>query len=175
MTEDIGTAKVGRVLRARATHHNHGEGWTYSRNTGDLEHIRYKHDYTGYEALHRRLKRAFNWKHLTGRDGLSAMIKRINKKNGKKPEPFLYQLYGAWAWILVSLRKDSNLPDGQVGGNLFHWEEDGEYVQMVGPTIGEKIADFLEQEPENPHAQAISAEIQRIWALAERREKEKIA
>jgi hypothetical protein len=153
--DELPVAQVGDLLRSRATHHDHGDGWVYTRDTGDLEHIRYRHDYTGYHSLRRRLKRAFNLKRLLGRDPLSRAL-------GFRPS-----FTSAIAWIQVSLRKQTNLPDGALHGRsvITMWEEDGEYIEMVGPTIGEKIADFLEQDPENPHSQAIAAEIRRVWAL----------
>lgn len=147
---------VGRLLLARATHYNHGEGWQYTRNTGDLEHIRYRRDYTGRNSLLNRIHRAFEWRMLTGKDGLFGREQRLSLR-------FLH----AWAWVVISIRKERNLPDGKVGPVIAFWEEDGEYIEMVGPTIGERIAEFLIAEPTNPHAIAIAAEIQRVAALPE--------
>jgi hypothetical protein len=151
----VDAAVTGELLRALATHHNHGDGWVYTRDTGDLEHIRYHRDYTGYHAPLPRLKRAFNPKSLFSRGSFSTSL-------GLK-----WSLMSAAAWIQVSLQKDRNLPDGALNRGLVLtvWEEDGEYIEMVGPTIGEKIADFLEQDPENPHAQAIAVEILRVQDL----------
>lgn len=158
------TTKVGSILRRFATHHNHGEGWKYTRSTGDLEHIRYRHDHTGYDHWTKRWARGLNIDHLLARDGLSRGMHSY-----LKGEPLWKQVRGrvlsAVAWFRVSVRKDKNLPDGTINGNLIHWEEDGEYIECVGPTVGVKIADFLEQEPNHPHAIAIAAEINRIWAL----------
>lgn len=152
-------AAVGSYLRSVATHHGHGDGWTYTRDTGDLQHIRYRRDWTGRNSLWNRTKRAFNPKRLLGRDHLS-------RKLGFKWSPL-----GAIAWIHVSLRRDRNRPDGVLNGGtvITLWEEDGEYIEMVGPTIGEKIADFLEQEPESPHAIAIAAEMRRVQTLSHER------
>jgi hypothetical protein len=143
--------KVGEYVKARATHHNHGDGWKYSRNIKDLELIRFKHDYTGYNHWTKRVRRAFDPKHLLGIDSISKQLKF--RRHG-----FL----SALAWIKVSLQKDDNLPDGMIGGNITFWEEDGEYIECVGPTIGERIADFLIEEPDNPHAIRIAEEIERI-------------
>lgn len=154
--KDLSVSEVGRLLLARATHHNHGDGWVYTRNTGDLEHLRYRRDYTGYNSLPNRIRRAFKWKTLTGAD--SPFTREATLK---------LRLLHAWAWIVISLRKERNLPDGKVGPVITFWEEDGEYIEMVGPTIGEHVAAFLINEPEHPHAVAIAAEIRRVAALPE--------
>lgn len=127
---------------------NH-DGWEYSRDVGDLEHIRYKSDHTGYQHWTKRVKRAFNWRMLTGRD-------RLSKQLG-----FKWSILGAWTWIRVSLRKDTNTPDGVInsGSIITFWEEDGEYITLFGPTVGMKVLEFLKAEPEHPHAVAIMAEL----------------
>lgn len=149
--------EIGGTLRGLATHHNHGEGWRYTRDLGGLKHIRYARDFEGYNSVPQRIKRAFDVRHLTGTDSISRQF-------GWK-----WNLIGAWAWIVVSLRTDRNTPDGSLNGGcvLTFWEEDGEYIETVGPTVGQKIADFLEAEPTNPHAIAIAREIERIWALGD--------
>lgn len=163
--------KVGELLRSYATHHNHGEGWRYTRNRGDLEYIRFRRDYTGYDHWTKRWRRALDPKHLLGRDSFSIGLN--NRLEGQSRwENLQWRVLAARAWFLVSVRKHKNLPDGTVNGNLIFWEEDGEYIECVGPTVGEKIADFLEQEPNHPHAIAIAAEINRIWALPRKPEGE---
>jgi len=157
--EDFSVAEVGDLLRRRATHHDHGDGWTYTRDIGGLKHIRFERDYTGYNHWTKRLRRALDWKHLVGRDTLTSQLR------GDRKEDSLYQKFlFAKAYVKVNLFKDSNLPDGSVGGNYVFWEEDGEYIEMVGPTIGALVAEFLMEEPENEHAQAIAGEIRRILA-----------
>lgn len=145
-------SEVGQYLKSVATHHDHGDGWEYSRDIGDLELIRYRSDYTGYHHWWKRVKRAFDWKHLTGRDSFSRMLRRERR----------FRFLSAVAWIKVSLQKDRHLPDGKVGPVLTHWEEDGEYIEAVGPTIGALVADFLIEESSHPHAVKIAAEIHRI-------------
>lgn len=131
--------------------------WVYSRNTGDLVHIRYRSDYTGYNHWTKRFKRAFDWKHLTGTDSLSRMI------SGDKKYPLKMRFLHAAAWIRVSLRKDRNLPDGQVNGILTSWEENGEYITMMCPTVGVEVLNFLKAEPDNEHAKAILREMHRAY------------
>ena len=146
--------KVGKYVKSLATHfQSQTEGWYYTRDLGDMEFIRYKRDYTGYNHWTKRVKRAFDWKHLTGRDSFSKLFRQTRSR---------YGLLHAIAWIRVSLRKDSNLPDGVVGGAITMWEEDGEYIESMGPTIGARVADFLMEEPDHPHAIRIAEEIERI-------------
>lgn len=127
--------------------------WVYSRNTGKLRHVRYESDYTGYNHWTKRLARAFNPKELFETKG------SFTRSMGLKPRNEGLKMFfiRAWVHIIVNLRKDSNLPDGQVNGNLTFWEEDGEYITMMGPTVGVKVLDFLEAEPDNEHAKAILA------------------
>lgn len=131
------------------------EPWVYSRDTGDLVHIRYRSDFTGYNHWTNRFKRAFDWKHLTGTDSFSRMF-------GKERSAKLRFLH-AVAWIRVSLRKSTNLPDGQVNGILTHWEENGEYITMMCPTVGLEVLNFLKAEPDNEHAKAILTEMRRAY------------
>lgn len=152
---------IGKTLRARATHHDHGEGWVYSRDIGDLVHIRFKSDTTGYDHWTKRYARALDPKGLLGIDKISKMIWGDEPRNRSIKDIALE----AWAYFYVNSRVDTNLPDGRIHGNITFWEEDGEYIEMVGPTVGEKIAEFLIREPENPHAIAIAEEIQRILSL----------
>lgn len=157
--------KWGAILRSYATHHDHGDGWVYTRDTGDLEAIYYKSSRTGYDHWTKRLKRALNVKQLLGRDGLS-------KQLGLQPRGLKDHWYTAQAHFIVNFRRSRSIPDGQINGNPMHWEEDGEYIQCVGPTVGVKIADFLENEPENPYAVAIAEEMNRIWELSMQRHRE---
>lgn len=126
------------------------EGWTYSRNTGGLKHIRYESDYTGYNHWTKRVRRAFDWKHLTGRDSLTRHFRRPGLKN---------RFWEAYGWVVVSLRKDSHLPDGQINGIITHWEEDGEYIALFQPRVGVKVLEFIKANPENEYARAILDEM----------------
>lgn len=127
--------------------------WKYSRDLGDFQHIRYERDYTGYEHWTKRLQRFFE----------EVTVGHWN------PKGFMHQLSGDrsfWVklkeWpmdILVTWKVyvllDSNRPDGQVNGNLTHWEEDGEYIAMFCPYVGREVLKFLRAEPDNPFAQEI--------------------
>jgi hypothetical protein len=63
-----------------------------------------------------------------------------------------------------SLRRTPEMPDGHInnGSIITLWCEDGQYIELFQPTVGRLIADFLEAEPENEHAQKIAQEIERI-------------
>lgn len=134
------------------------DGWIYSRDLGDLKHLRYESDYTGYNHWLKRLKRGFNWSHLSGSDRFARSLRQKDNLKSKALH--------AWAWLQVSLRKDDNLPDGQINGILTNWEEDGEYIAIFQPRVGVKVLDFLKAEPENPYAKAILAEMQACVALS---------
>lgn len=163
-TKPLDPAQMGRALRSYATHHDHGEGWTYTRNLRGMQHIRYKRDWEGWDAPWARMKRAFNLRQMFARDSFSRRL------------GFKLSFWSVWAHIVVALRTDNNLPDGALNDGIVMtvWEEDGEYIEQVGPTVGEKIADFLEAEPDHPHAIAIATEIRRVRQLGiDRRKAEK--
>jgi hypothetical protein len=63
-----------------------------------------------------------------------------------------------------AIRRHSNAPDAHLGeGSIItEWVEDGQYIELVQPSVGALLADFLEAEPENEHAKKIAAEIERI-------------
>ncbi len=133
------------------------DGWKYTRSTGDLKHIRYASDSTGYNSFWSRLKRAFD--------------PEMHFKNRTFTTP---SLSWSWAWIRVSLTKDKNMPDGFVNGGsiITFWEEDGEYITLFGPTVGKLVIDFVRAEPENEHAQKIVAEMTRLAEMSWPEEKE---
>jgi hypothetical protein len=65
------------------------------------------------------------------------------------------------AWYSLT-HVERNLPDGKVGSNYTYWMEDGLYIMMMRPSVGSLVADFLEQEPDHPHARRIRAEMENI-------------
>lgn len=128
-----------------------GDGWIYTRNTGDLEHIRYKADSTGYNSFWSRLGRAFS-----------------PKMHFKKTSFVTPGLSWSLAWIRVSLSKDKNMPDGVVNrGNIItHWEEDGEYIMLMGPTVGKIFLDFMRANRDHELTVAALAEMRRLIEIA---------
>lgn len=133
------------------------DGWVYSRDKGDLKHIRYERDYTGDNHWTKRLRRAFDPSLLLRRRKRGA----FDFTDGSLRSRLLFAL----AWVRVSIRKDDNLPDGQINGNLTFWEEDGEYIALFQPLVGMKVLDFLRDEPNNPHARAIIKQMHTCIAL----------
>lgn len=134
--------------------------WEYTRQH-KIEHIRYEDDFTGKKSrlnrFHRGLKSAF----------------------GKLPG-WEKTLLGKRTWAgryytLLAYMQEKNIPDGVLnnGGVITYWEEDGEYIQMVQPSVGSLLADFLLAEPKHPHAVIIRAELDRIRAGYKQRIREK--
>lgn len=132
---------VAQELRDHATHFEPRD-WRYTRDLGDLVALRYGND----PSLWRRVKQAMRY--LTGRHGLNLAGLSVSR----------------WAMIRVSLERDPRLPDGVLDGGciLTHWEETGEYLQYVQPTVGAMIAEWLTAEPDNPHAVRVATEMRRI-------------
>ena len=128
-------AEVARTLHNYATIFHAGD-WAYTRDHGDLVAIRYDEPFDHPWA---RLKRAVGY--LFGRTDVSR-----------------------WQMIRVTLPREKHLPDGILdGGNIItHWEETGEYLQFVQPSVGALIANWLAAEPMNPHAQRVAIEMRRI-------------
>ena len=133
--------KLAADLRTYATHFAPRD-WDYTRNHGNLTAIRY--DYPT-DRLRYRIREALAW--LIRRDRLGGDFKT-----------------NRWLMARTALRREAHLPDGVLdGGNIItHWEETGEYLQYVQPTVGALIAEWLDTEPENPHAQKVATEMCRI-------------
>lgn len=136
-------------LRQYATHFEMRD-WCYTRDTSHIKHLRYADDYSGYNHPLRRLGRTLR-QFVPPRDSLSKML-------------------GLNAWrnpiitLSVGLRTDSHMPDGVLdgGGILTHWEETGEYLQYVQPSVGALLADLMDAHPELAEVQAVAAEMKRI-------------
>lgn len=134
--------------------------WVFTTNTGDLKHIRYGSDSTGYHVWWRRAGRFLAGFFARDRFGLG-----VNGWSNLR-HPILH--------ARVTLGKDRNLPDGRLvtpsggGGVITFWMEDGMYCQLVRPPVGLALADFLEAEPNHPHARRIAAEIERATQDSDR-------
>lgn len=125
--------------------HFYPRNWDYTR-VHQLKKIRYDSSYDATETFRYRIQRAFRF--IFGKAIMST---------GFSP-------YWRVRMFFYALKRDKNLPDGILdGGNVItHWEETGEYLQMVQPSVGALLATFLKEEPENPHAKLIIAELERI-------------
>ena len=129
-------------LRQYAEHFEQRD-WNYTRNH-DIRAIY-------YISAWARLKDAlgYTWRGLFKRDSLS-------KSLGLK--------VSRWRMFRAHLRYHNHLPDGVLDGGaiITHWEETGEYLQYVQPSVGSLLADWMEAEPESLHALRIAAEMKRI-------------
>lgn len=69
-----------------------------------------------------------------------------------------------WAMVKAHWRYHNHLPDGMLdsGSILTHWEETGEYLQYVQPSVGALLADLMLAHPDLPEVQAVAAEMKRI-------------
>lgn len=72
------------------------------------------------------------------------------------------------------LKRDPNLPDGVLdSGNIItFWEETGEYLNLMQPTVGALLVTFLKEEPEHPHAKLITKELERLHKRFDKRIKD---
>lgn len=142
--------KIAEDFRLYAEHFVQ-EDWNYTRDLGSLTSIRYSYP---EDTLRGRIKDAWEW--LV--KGKGDQILRLTNFDGRS------LLRARWSQAMYALKRDNHIPDGALdrGGILTVWEETGEYIQLVQPSVGSLVADFMEAEPENPHAIKIAAEMQRI-------------
>jgi hypothetical protein len=126
--------------------------WTYTRNN-QVSDIRYRKDFETTNSFQSRIKRSARW--LFGQN---------NSWASGLEQTFLGRLRLGIVMSFFSLRRTHNTPDGLLadGSIITFWEEDGVYINLMQPSVGNLLADFLEAEPDNPHAKAMSKEIARI-------------
>ena len=166
MTEEVTDKRLIDFTRFVATKFSdRADGWKYTRNRENFEYARFKTDYTGYNVWYKRFVRGltFAWSHnVHARKGsLAYQLGGVDHK-----ATIWRRVRGIWIYFWIQMRKDRHVPDGFVGGNPTWWEEDGEYIAMMGPTVGVKVLDFLEAEPDHPHAKEILAEMHRMHRLS---------
>lgn len=130
-------------LRQHATHFEVND-WCYTRNLGDLRALRYVDP---YERPLARAKRALRCLTKIRKDDLDQVIP-VNR----------------FLMALCHLKRDNRLPDGVLdgGGIITVWEETGEYLQYVQPSVGALLADLMDAHPDLPEVQAIADEMKRI-------------
>ena len=149
---------IASELRGYAEHFEQRD-WEYTRELGDLKGIVYNDD---AETLPNRVRSAFGW--IAGEHD---NILRLFHDDLSR----LHLWKARFSMVLHVLHKDSHLPDGVLdnGGIITFWEETGEYLQYVQPSVGSLIADFMESDPFHPSAIALAEEMERIQrAYAER-------
>jgi hypothetical protein len=140
-----------KYLDLAANHFKHND-WNYTR-LSHIKSIRYESEYDKNNKLLHRVKECLIWLFGPTPD----FIKSINKKVVDRFESRI-------RIAIFSLRKDCHIPDGVLdnGEVITQWEETGEYLQLVQPSVGALLAKFLKEDPEHPHAKAITAELERI-------------
>lgn len=142
--------KSAKYLKELADHFAPRD-WNYTRHH-HIESIRYETEYDKHNKISRRVKWASRW--LFGKT--PDWIKQLE---GRSMGPVSRIRIAAH-----SLKRDPNTPDGILDGGkiITLWEEDGEYLNMMQPTVGSLVADFLIAEPEHPHAVIITKELDRL-------------
>lgn len=137
-------------------------GWTYKRGTESIKRIRYSRDNQGCNHWTKRAKR---------------MVRDCNPVRyfqfQEKVHPMFRRERTLKAYLLnfrvsyeVHWKLPNNLPDGTINGIITHWEEDGEYIAAFQPRVGMKVLEFIKDNPENPYAQAIVAEMKACVELS---------
>lgn len=145
MTKDE-VIKTAELLRQYAEHFSMRD-WDWTRNT-KIKKVTYRDQSArgGYDHWFERTKRAAGHLLRPRQDELSREL-GVHR----------------WAMAKVSLRGDQHRPDGVLeNASVYsYWEETGEYLQLMQPSVGSRVADFLEHYPDHPAAQTIAAEIRR--------------
>lgn len=120
--------------------------WDYTR-VSHIKDIRYKREHDVRNQYKYRFRKALKFLFL-----------------GDKWWPFGYTMRDRFSMFVYFLKRETNTPDGILdGGNIItFWEETGEYLNMMQPTVGALLVNFLKEEPEHPHAKLIQAELDRI-------------
>lgn len=128
-------------LRQYATHFAPRD-WDYTRDTGDLWPLR-------HGSIWPHVKRAARYL-------VSGYPNIFPEEPGLRPS--------RWGMARATIMAHSNEPDGVLdGGNIITiWEETGEYLQYVQPSVGAMLADWMDADPDSEHARRIAAEMKRI-------------
>jgi hypothetical protein len=144
------------LLRGRGNVFVHRD-WVYTRDLGGLEQMRFRADHTGRNRVHRRLGQALRHALFPGR------WSRLGDLAFLRPR----SVGGRLHWLAGFARKPSNLPDGALDGGriLVSYEETGQYLQLLQPSVGTLLADWLDDRPTDPHAVRLAAEILRVSML----------
>ena len=169
------TEEAAHLLEATGGHFARDD-WQWTRKN-EIRHIRYVGDWTKYNAPWRRLVRSFtlSFGRLPAWERSLTSARHWSKHHWELPFRVVQGWFlRVWATFVVQMRTEKNLPDGHIpqAAIICFWEEDGEYLMLVQPSVGLLVADFLKQDSENPHAVAIAAEINKQWAEYLRRAEE---
>jgi len=156
-------SRAVKYLDSAANHFAHND-WNYTRHD-HIKSIRYTREHDRYNLLFYRVKRSFRW----------AFTQSSFMKYFDEDKNIFQRLVIRFETFIFSLKRDDYLPDGVLndGSIITFWEETGEYLQMVQPSVGSLLVNFLKEDPENPHAKLIIAEIDRILDAYDERIKNK--
>lgn len=132
-------------LEFLANHFEHRD-WNYTR-LHNIKDIKYVRGYDVQNSLKHRFKMAFHF-----------LFRKTTI------DFFDTRWWHRFTMFIYCLKRDKNTPDGVLdeGKVITYWEETGEYLQMVQPSVGALLVEFLKEEPDNPHAKLIIAEMDRI-------------
>lgn len=124
------------------------DDWQFTLNNALITDIRRSDD---DDQWSHRISRAFYWLIIGGSKDLR---RQLGDSVTARVSMFLHSLK----------RSKENVPDGYLanGTIITSWCEDGRYIELMQPAVGRLIADFLEQEPANPHAKKIAKKIEQI-------------
>lgn len=142
------TNKTVKYLYDLANHFEYRD-WNYTRQHG-IKDIIYVDDKPN--ELGDRISKAFMW--LFSPPEFMSML-----------HPAFWDRFSQrFRMFLFALKRSPNVPDGVLDGGktIVYWEEDGEYLNLVQPTVGSLVAEFLMAEPDHPHAKLITKELERL-------------
>ena len=153
MTKSEHISDAVKMLDWASNHFAHSD-WDYTRHS-NIKSIRYEKDIQ--EKLLYRTKLAF--RRLFNRTN---SLKQL--QDFLEDKSLLDKLKLRLGMFFYAFKKVNHCPDGILDGGavIVFWEETGEYLQLVQPSVGSLLADFLMEEPEHPHAKLIIAEMERI-------------
>ena len=131
--------------------------WDYTRKS-NIEDIYYTKGNDDYNSWKSRIRQAEFWLFGATPEWYSA----LGEKN---------TIAKRFRMAIYSLKRDRNTPDGILdSGNIItFWEETGEYLNLMQPTVGSLLVTFLKEEPEHPHAILITKELERLHRRFDKR------
>lgn len=144
------------ILRLRAEYFVQDE-WQYTRNS-KIVHIIQSDEFKGRRAPLKRLKRFADYtvgmplraKFLKNKPDWERQLLRDSKFGFRD-----LKIFSKLA-LFDPIQPDGSLADGTV---ITFWEEIGEYLQLVQPSTGSILAEFLHLDPMHPSAQKLAKQI----------------
>lgn len=151
------TSKAVKRLDELANHFMPRD-WNYTR-ISHIKEIRYENAQDPRNKVSQRIKSAAFWMFGKTPDWLAILD---GPRNG---------IIKRFRMAMFALKRDPNTPDGVLdsGNVITFWEETGEYLNFMQPTVGALLVNFLKEEPEHPHAKLITAELNRLERLYAKR------